>query len=372
MKKIIFYISFFIITMTLFANTLDDKQKQINKINSEIKKKGEEIKKNTEKIKTIEKKTETLKEQITRVERELKAIEKDKQDLHDKIRVVNRKIDYGQRNLKFSSKELTNLENEYLMLLQTWQKNSSANNEDIHNFKEILNSNKSRQEDIKLVQQDIKEVKANIEKEQRNLRNLESQLAKKEREQENKKKQHKNLIAQYNREKKETSIKTAKAKSSIGSLQKQKAEIEKEIDKIIRTRTKQLGNVAYSTVAKNLGSFRRPISGKIIVKFNQKKTGGIKSTGQEISGKLGDRVLAANKGTVIFAGKFMNLGNVVMINHGYNLITIYGNLIGIDVKLNQKVNKGTPIGVLGLDFNGKSYLYYETRFNLKPSDPSLF
>jgi septal ring factor EnvC (AmiA/AmiB activator) len=372
MKRLMFFLTLIIINVNIFSNTLDDKKNQINQIENEIKRNGEEIKKNIQKIKTIDKKTETLKEQIIRVEKELKIIESEKELLKKKIDVVSRKIDYGQRNLKFSSKELTNMENEYIAMLQSWQKKEIIDETDTHNFKEILKANQERQEEIKSVQNNIKEVKEDIEKEQTNLKRLESQLAYKENQQESKKRQHNELIIQYNKDKKITTAKTNKAKNTITSLQKQKVAIEKEIENIIKTRTKQLGNVNYSTVAKNLGSFKRPISGRVIVRFNQAKVGGIHSSGQEIQGTLGDRVVAANKGKVIYAGKFMNMGKVVMIDHGYNLITIYGNLISSYVKLGQTIKKESEIGILGLNLDGKSYLYYETRFNLKSSNPDNF
>lgn len=372
MKKLMFFLMLIVINVNIFSNSLDDKKNQINQIDNEIKRNGEEIKKNAQKIKTIDKKTETLKEQIIRVERELKIIESEKEILEEKIDVVSRKVDYGQRNLKFSSKELTNIENDYMAMLQSWQKKEIVDEIDTYNFKEILRANQERQEEIKSVQDNIKEVKENIEKEQKKLEELQSQLAYKEKQQEKKKREHNNLIAQYYKDKKITKDKTVEAKNMITSLKKQKIAIEKEIDNIIRTRTKQLGNVNYSTVAKNLGSFKRPISGKIVVKFNQAKVGGIHSSGQEIEGKLGDRVIGANKGKVIYSGKFMNMGKVVMIDHGYNLITIYGNLISNYVKLGQTIKKGSEIGILGLNLDGKSYLYYETRFNMKSSDPNNF
>jgi len=372
MKKLIFFLILLIITTNTFSNILDDKKNQISQIESEIKKKDEEIKINTEMIKTIDKKTETLKEQIIRLEKELNTIETEKEQLKQKINVVSRKIDYGKRNLNFSSKELTNIENDYVAMLQSWQKKEITDEVDTYNFKEILRANQERQDEIRGIQSNIKKVKTDIEKEQANLKKLQSQLASKEKQQEKKKREHKNLMAKYNKDKKITTAKTNEAKNSITNLQKQKAAIEKEIDNIIITRTKQLGNVNYSTVAKNLGSFKRPISGKVVVGFNQVKVGGIHSSGQEIQGKLGDRVIAANKGKVIYAGKFMNMGKVVMIDHGYNLITIYGNLISNYVKLGQIVGKGSEIGILGLNLDAKSYLYYETRFNLKSSNPNNF
>ncbi|MCK5779447.1 MAG: peptidoglycan DD-metalloendopeptidase family protein [Psychrilyobacter sp.] len=372
MKKIILFLILTFYSLNLFASTLDEKKNQINKIENEIKRKDEEIKKNTEKIKTLNKQTETLKDQITRVGLELKILEDEKKVLNDKINIVNRKIDYGKRNLKFSSNELTIKENEYLVILQALQRNQITDEKEMRDFKKVLQANKDRQEEIKGVRHNIQNVKNDIEKEQRNLRTLKSQLASKEKEQELKIKQHNQLIQKYNSDKATTTANTAKAKNSISSLQKQRNAIEKEINNIIKARTKQLGNVNYATVAKNLGSFRKPISGKVVIGFNGKKAGGVRSSGQEISGKLGDRVHAGNKGKVIFAGEFMNMGRVVMIDHGYNLITIYGNLIRSYVKIGDTVKKGQEIGILGLNLDGKSYLYYETRFNLKASNPNNF
>jgi len=372
MKKIILCLILVFSTINLFASTLDEKKNQINKIESEIKRKGDEIKKNTEKIKTLDKQTETLKEQITRVELELKILEDEKKVLNDKIQVVSRKIDYGKRNLKFSSNELTIKKNEYLAILQSWQKSQITDEKEMRDLEKVLQANKDRQDEIVGVRHNIRDVKSDIEKEQSNLRSLKSQLASKERQQKEKIKQHNELIKQYNSDKITTTANTIKAKSSISSLQKQKNAIEKEIDNIIKARTKQLGNVNYSTIAKQLGSFKKPISGKIVVGFNNLKSGGVRSSGQEIAGTLGDRVSSANKGKVIFTGEFMNMGRVIMVDHGYNLITIYGNLITSYVKMGDIVKKGQEIGILGLNLEGKPYLYYEVRFNLKASNPNNF
>ncbi|MGL4897227.1 MAG: murein hydrolase activator EnvC family protein [Cetobacterium sp.] len=89
----------------------------------------------------------------------------------------------------------------------------------------------------------------------------------------------------------------------------------------------------------------------------------------EIAGKMGARVKAATSGKVIYADKFQGLNNVVMIDYGYNTIGVYGNLIAVGVKLNQQVQRGQDIGVLGLNTDSKANLYYEVRFNLKPINP---
>ena len=77
------------------------------------------------------------------------------------------------------------------------------------------------------------------------------------------------------------------------------------------------------------------------------------------------------KGKVIYVDKLQGLGKVIMIDYGYNTIGVYGNIISAKVKINQRVEAGEPIGILGLSTEGKPNLYYEVRFNLKPINPEI-
>ena len=122
---------------------------------------------------------------------------------------------------------------------------------------------------------------------------------------------------------------------------------------------------AYSKVGKVL----KPVEGRIVVNLEQEKEQGVTSNGIEILAQMGRKVIASSGGKVIYSDNFQGLGKVVMIDYGYNMIGVYGNLISTNVKLNQTVGKGAEIGVLGLSTEGKPNLYYELRFNLKPIDP---
>ncbi len=55
-------------------------------------------------------------------------------------------------------------------------------------------------------------------------------------------------------------------------------------------------------------------------------------------------VPAANNGRVIFVGKTKVYGNVVLIDHGYGLVSLYAHLNDFTVKPGQKVKKGEIIG----------------------------
>lgn len=56
---------------------------------------------------------------------------------------------------------------------------------------------------------------------------------------------------------------------------------------------------------------------------------------------------AANPGLVVLAEYFGIYGNAVVIDHGHGLLTLYGHLSSIDVKVGDKVERGQEIGRTG-------------------------
>ena len=114
------------------------------------------------------------------------------------------------------------------------------------------------------------------------------------------------------------------------------------------------------------------MQGTTVYSYGSKKPGDVVSTALEIKGTLGKRISAAGAGTVIYAGSLTNLGNVVIINHGYGLTSTYGNLISLSVSSGQTVTKGQQIGVLGLSSDREPILYFETRVSSKAVNPAIF
>jgi hypothetical protein len=120
---------------------------------------------------------------------------------------------------------------------------------------------------------------------------------------------------------------------------------------------------------KRIGKTIKPLNGQIVVYFGQKKAGVVESNGIEIKGKVGNPIVAAKSGNVIYADNFQGLGKVVMVDYGEGIIGVYGNLLAIKVGFNSKVSAGQTIGVLGLSSEKEPNLYYELRANLRPIDP---
>lgn len=98
--------------------------------------------------------------------------------------------------------------------------------------------------------------------------------------------------------------------------------------------------------------FMQPVSGRISGKFGgQRIMNGRKMNphaGTDIAAPLGTPVAAAGDGKVVLtAGDLFYSGNVVVIDHGYGLQTIYAHLNKITVQKGQKVKKGEIIGEVG-------------------------
>jgi murein DD-endopeptidase MepM/ murein hydrolase activator NlpD len=69
--------------------------------------------------------------------------------------------------------------------------------------------------------------------------------------------------------------------------------------------------------------------------------------GVDLASLEGATVPAANSGVVVFTGFFGIYGETVIIDHGLGLQTLYAHLRQIDVKEEQEVKKGDPIGKTG-------------------------
>ena len=84
----------------------------------------------------------------------------------------------------------------------------------------------------------------------------------------------------------------------------------------------------------------------------------------DIAALKGTPIRAPGDGIVTFAGENPSLGNMIVIDHGYGIITRYGHNNANLVRAGQKVKRGDVIATVGS--TGRStgpHLHYEIRFN---------
>ncbi len=82
-------------------------------------------------------------------------------------------------------------------------------------------------------------------------------------------------------------------------------------------------------------------------------------------------VPAANSGVVVLAQYFGIYGNAVVIDHGYGLMSLYGHLSSVGVKVGQKVAQGEILGSTGeTGLAGGDHLHFAVLLQGLPVNPA--
>ncbi|HEX7523898.1 MAG TPA: peptidoglycan DD-metalloendopeptidase family protein [Candidatus Deferrimicrobium sp.] len=122
------------------------------------------------------------------------------------------------------------------------------------------------------------------------------------------------------------------------------------------------------------GGLSAPLAGKVITRFGRQHDTTfdvtIENRGVEIEAPSGASVKSVGQGEVAFAGAVSGFGNVLIVQHGGGLFSVYGRLETFLVKQGEAVTKGTVVGRLPGSPSGKSVLYLELRAGGTAIDPT--
>jgi len=85
--------------------------------------------------------------------------------------------------------------------------------------------------------------------------------------------------------------------------------------------------------------------------------------GVDIGGKKGNPIYTVDNGVVVYAGwSTWGYGNVVVVDHGNDLQTIYAHMDTISVTCNQSIYQGDTLGTMGSTGNSSGpHLHFEIR-----------
>ena len=116
--------------------------------------------------------------------------------------------------------------------------------------------------------------------------------------------------------------------------------------------------------------FMWPVNGKIISEYGIKNNGK-RNDGLNISAKIGTAVFAAENGIVAYAGnELKGLGNLIIIKHDKDYMTIYAHNDSISVSKGTTVKRGQKIATVGKTGRVSTpQLHFEIRKKTKSIDP---
>ena len=111
-----------------------------------------------------------------------------------------------------------------------------------------------------------------------------------------------------------------------------------------------------------------PSAGRVVQSFNDSN-----SKGMSFATSTGDSVLAAADGRVIFSGVGpRGYGNLVIVKHSNDLLSVYAHNRSLLVKEGTTVKRGQKIAEAGDPSGGAQRLHFEIRQQGKPVDPAKF
>lgn len=120
-------------------------------------------------------------------------------------------------------------------------------------------------------------------------------------------------------------------------------------------------------VARSAKGWAWPTNGVLIGKFS---SNGSLNKGIDIAGELGQPVLAASDGSVVYAGSGLRgYGELVIIKHSDTYVSAYGHNRRLLVREGQQVKVGQTIAEMGSTGADRVKLHFEIRRQGKPVDP---
>lgn len=113
-----------------------------------------------------------------------------------------------------------------------------------------------------------------------------------------------------------------------------------------------------------------PTDGRIVSTFGRGSLGG---KGIDISGKLGQPVIASARGEVVYSGSgLIGYGKLIIIKHNETFLSAYGHNSELAVREGDRVTTGQRIAHMGEGPGKRPVLHFEIRLDGKPVDPMRY
>lgn len=335
-------------------NKKNDLQNQINESNEQIEEIKIELTENLEQLNNIDEKIYNYETEISSLETDLNAIETEIQETSDKLNVVE--TNYNLQKEAFQARMVAIYEAGDVVYLDVLL-NSNSFSDFISNYYligEIAKYDNDLLENIEQQKDQIENTKSILEEKKENLQQLKKNKEKTTIALENSKVIRNSYISKLSEQEKETQDKINEYQTELDNLESQ----------IVALTTGNIGSdyvggefawpaPGYTTITSRYGMRIHPIL----------KTARV-HTGTDIAMPTGSYIIAANDGVVIKSMYVTGYGNMVMIDHGGGVSTLYGHASELIAQTGQEVKKGDIIMKAGsTGWSTGPHLHFEVRIN---------
>lgn len=171
----------------------------------------------------------------------------------------------------------------------------------------------------------------------------------------------------------------------LASLQKQEsgsaqqlAELEEKarrLERLVDVLSKQSGGFLSSADVRTFkGALGWPADGAVLEHFGRQRNAKFSTytmnNGIRIGTPARAPVRAVFQGTVLFSQWFKGYGNLIILDHGNRVVSLYGNVVAPAVAVGDRVTTGQTIAAVGESEDaGGGSLYFEVRQDNRPEDP---
>ncbi|HEY9723328.1 MAG TPA: peptidoglycan DD-metalloendopeptidase family protein [Oscillatoriaceae cyanobacterium] len=164
------------------------------------------------------------------------------------------------------------------------------------------------------------------------------------------------------------------AESAVEQLQADNQQIENMIQRIVAQERAQSRTPGWVKPLQGTGQFNWPLAGFITSPFGYRfhpiLHRNIMHAGMDIAAPAGTPIHAADSGVVLYSGWYGGYGQVVIINHGHGLTSLYGHQSKLGCVTGQRVVKGQVIGYVGsTGLSTGPHCHFEIRQNGVPVNP---
>lgn len=338
----------------------EDLQNQINDANGQLEGVQNELSENLQQVQKLDEKIESSNKELEEINTKIS-------ELQTSMNEVQAKLELAEENFNNQKEKLDNRliavyessDTEYLDVILS----SRSISEFLSNYfliTELAKHDTELLEDMQSRKNEIQKSKDKIENDKKELNAIKANQSKTAKILENTKTVRENYISKLSNSEKEIQAK-------IDEYNAQFAAINAEILAMVQDgiAAEYIGGElawpipGYTRISSKYGMRTHPITG--VYKLH---------TGTDISAPMGANFIAANDGIVTKAGYNGAYGNMVIIDHGGGVSTLYAHGSEILVQVGQTVKRGEPVLKVGsTGYSTGPHAHFEVRLNGVVTDP---